>query len=390
LPPTVDNGFVRDVLTRLVSINSVNPRLDPNSPGEGEIAGYIGGLLADLGLSVQMLEPESGRVSVVGTLRGGGEGRALMLNAHVDTVGIEGMERPFSARITNGRLYGRGAYDMKGAMAACIGAVKALVDAGVTLAGDLVVAGVADEEYASIGTADVIRHVPVDGAIVTEPTQLDVCLAHKGFVWLKVCTVGRAAHGSRFDEGIDANMRMGRVLSQLEQLEVQLRTGPGHPLVGPPSLHAALLDGGSGLSTYAARAELQIERRTIPGETQAQVEHEIQEILNRLQAADDSFEATLETLIVREPFEVTPDAAIVQAVGDATRRVIGERAMIGDTPWMDSALLQAAGVETVVIGPAGAGAHSAEEWVDLDSVFNLAAILAAAAVIYCGEVRSEK
>jgi acetylornithine deacetylase len=382
---SVDNGFIRDVLARLVTINSVNPTLEAESAGEAEIAAYIGGVLEALGLSVRMLEPEPGRVSVVGTMPGAGTGRSLMLNAHVDTVGVAGMQDPFSAIVRDGRLYGRGAFDMKGAMAACIGAVKALKEAGATLAGDLVVAGVADEEYASLGTAEVIRQVRVDGAIVTEPTQLDVCLAHKGFVWLKVCTVGRAAHGSRFEEGIDANMHMGRVLSGLGGLEEKLRTGPQHPLVGPPSLHAALLQGGSGISTYAASAELQIERRTIPGESQEQVEREIQEILDRLAAADPSFQATLDTFFVREPFEVSPDAPIVHAVRQAACKVAGERPVVGDTPWMDSALLQAAGVETVVIGPAGAGAHSADEWVDLDSVFSLAAILAEAAVIYCGE-----
>ena len=385
MPIPVDKAFIRDVLVRLVQTNSVNPILDPASPGEGAVAGFIAGTLESLGLETQIPEPVPGRVSVLGTWPGDGGGRALMLNAHIDTVGVEGMTDPFSAAIEDGKLFGRGSFDMKGAMAACLGAAKALVDNGVSLAGDVVIAGVADEEYSSIGTADILTRCAVDGAIVTEPTHLEVCLAHKGYVWLKVTTHGRAAHGSRFAQGVDANMHMGRVLTELEKLERALRLGVAHPLVGPPSLHAALLQGGSGISTYAASCELQIERRTVPGETPDGVLAEVQQILDGLMAQDESFHATVEMFFAREPFEVAPDAAIVGAVERAAQGVLGRApARVGDTPWMDAALLAGAGVETVVIGPAGAGAHAAEEWVELASVVQLAGILAEAAIDYCG------
>lgn len=385
MPIPVDKAFIRDVLVRLVQTNSVNPILDPASPGEGAVAGFIAGTLESLGLETQIHEPVPGRVSVLGTLPGDGGGRALMLNAHIDTVGVEGMTDPFSAAIEDGKLFGRGSFDMKGAMAACLGAAKALVDNGVSLAGDVVIAGVADEEYSSIGTADILTRCAVDGAIVTEPTHLEVCLAHKGYVWLKVTTHGRAAHGSRFAQGVDANMHMGRVLTELEKLERALRLGVAHPLVGPPSLHAALLQGGSGISTYAASCELQIERRTVPGETPDGVLAEVQQILDGLMAQDEGFHATVEMFFAREPFEVAPDAAIVGAVERAAQGVLGRApARVGDTPWMDAALLAGAGVETVVIGPAGAGAHAAEEWVELESVVQLAGILAEAAIDYCG------
>jgi acetylornithine deacetylase len=307
-----------------------------------------------------------------------------MLNAHVDTVGIDGMAEPFAGAIRGGRLYGRGAYDMKGSLAACLAAAQALVDGGAALEGDLLIAAVADEEYASLGTVDLLKHYQVDGAIVTEPTGMDICLAHKGFIWLNVETFGRAAHGSRFDLGIDANMRMGRFLAGLDQLEQELRARPGHHLVGPPSLHAALLQGGTGLSTYAAACRLQIERRTIPGETEDQVMTEIQAIIDRLTAADPTFTATTTPFFVRGAFEVSPDATIVQTLAQAAEGVLGRKpALVGQTPWMDSAFLAAAGVETVVMGPKGAGAHALEEWVDLDSVAELALILAQTAFNYC-------
>lgn len=308
-----------------------------------------------------------------------------MLNAHLDTVGVEGMEAPFSARIEDGRLYGRGAYDMKGSLAACLAAAHALVEDGAELDGDLLIAGVADEEYASLGTSDVLTRYRVDGAIVTEPTELGICLAHKGFVWIEVETRGRAAHGSRYEEGIDANLRMGRFLTRLEDLERDLRTRPPHPLVGPPSLHAATLHGGSGLSTYAERCVLQIERRTVPGETRGGVEAEIAAILKRLRAEDPGLRIASTIIFVRDPFEANSDSSIVRAVENAAREVLGrEPPRTAAAYWMDAALYGGAGVDTVVIGPAGAGAHAAVEWVDLESCERVAGILARAARDFCG------
>ncbi len=380
----IDRDYVRETLVRLVQINSVNPTLAPGAPGEREIAGYIAASLAGFGLKVEIFEPEPGRMSVVGRLAGSGGGRSLMLNAHCDTVDVVGMPEPFSGAIRDGKVYGRGSFDMKGSLAACMAAAKALVDSG-TLRGDVLVAAVADEEYGSLGTRDLIEHIKVDGAIVTEPTALDVCLAHKGYLWIEVEVAGRAAHGSKFDLGIDANMKMGTFLHQLAKLERELRARPPHHLVGPPSLHAAMLNGGSGLSTYAAQSVVKIERRTIPGETEAQAVGEIQEIVDRLAEADRDFHATVRAFFVRDPFEVSPGAAIVKAVDAAAEKVLGRRAAhIGDTPWMDAALLQAAGVETVVFGATGAGAHADVEWVELESVESLARILAEAAVEYCG------
>jgi acetylornithine deacetylase len=271
---------------------------------------------------------------------------------------------------------------MKGSLAACLAAVKALRDAGGRLAGDLLVAAVADEEHASLGTADAIAHRRVDAAIVTEPSELEVCIAHKGFVWLEVETSGRAAHGSRFFEGVDANMRMGRVLSRLDRLEQALRARVPHPLVGPPSLHAPLVHGGTELSTYAAACRLSIERRTVPGETEAQVLEEIAAVARDPDGGDPA--ASVRCLLTRNAFTVSPEAAVVHAVRDAAARVRGTGpALVGKPFWMDSALLADAGVETVIIGPVGGGAHTADEWVDLRSLEDFAAILAEAASRYC-------
>ncbi len=381
----IDRGYLVSALSDLVRIDSVNPSLVPGGAGEARIAAQVAAKMRRLGLTVTTLEAAPGRPSVVGRLKGSGGGRALMLNAHLDTVGIEGMTDALAPAIRDGRLYGRGAYDMKGSLAACLAAVKALVDAKTALSGDVVLAAVADEEYASIGTAEVVRRIPVSAAIVTEPTELDICVAHKGFVWLEVETVGRAAHGSRFFDGLDANMRMGRFLARLDRLEQQLRARPPHPLLGPPSLHAPLLRGGTELSTYAASCRLGIERRTVPGETQAGVRAEIETLIEETRAADPTFTATARCLLARSAFEVSPEAAIVRAVRlAATRRLGHPPALIGKPFWMDSAILADAGVETVVIGPAGAGAHTSQEWVDLPSLETLAGTLAGAAASFCG------
>jgi len=381
----IDRKYTLETLARLVRINSINPTLAPGAPGEKDIATFIAESLRACGLTVEILEPAPGRTSVLGRLAGAGGGRSLMLNAHCDTVDVRGMAEPFSGAIRDGKLYGRGAYDMKGSLAACMAAAKALIDSGTRLRGDVLVAAVADEEYGSLGTSDMIAHVKVDGAIVTEPTALEVCLAHKGYLWIQVETAGRAAHGSKFELGIDANMKMGHFLAKLSELERDLRSRPPHPLVGPPSLHAAMLSGGVGLSTYAPSSTVQIERRTVPGETEAQATAEIQAIVDSLAAQDADFHATVRPFFVRDPFEVPASARIVKAVDRAAAKVRGcPAAHIGDTPWMDAALLQAAGVETVVCGAGGAGAHSDVEWVDVESVVKLAEILAEAAVDYCG------
>lgn len=379
----IDRDRLQSTLAELVRIDSINPAF--GGPGEAEIADRVGAALAGLGMEVAVHEAAPGRPSVVGRLRGTGAGPSLLLYAHLDTVGVEGMPEPFSAAVRGGRLHGRGSYDMKCGLAACLAAAHAVVEAGRPLAGDLLVAGVADEEVASLGMSEVLRHVRADAAVVTEPTHLRLCLAHKGFSWIEVETFGRAAHGSRFDEGIDANMRMGRFLARLDLLEQELRARPPHRLVGPPSLHAAVLRGGTGTSTYAAHARLEVERRTVPGETEAQVLAEMQQILDGLAAADPTFRGQARPLLTRGSFEVDPRAPIVGVVHAAAEEVLGAPPeVIGEPYWMDAALLAEAGIDTVVMGATGAGAHAAEEWVELESVAKLAEILALTAVRYCG------
>ncbi|PIE82363.1 MAG: acetylornithine deacetylase [Chloroflexi bacterium] len=384
MPISIDEKYTLQTLIDLVQINSVNPGVADDGPGEAEAALYISTAMRQLGLDVTVYNLGSERMNVVGTLKGKGNGRSLLLNAHMDTVEVVGMEDPFGAVVEEGRLYGRGAQDMKGSLAAMLGAAKALVDADVELAGDLLVTAVADEEYESIGTDDLVKHVTADGAIVTEPTDMKLCCAHRGFIWFDVETFGRAAHGSRYWEGIDANMHMGRFLVELKKLEQELRQRPPHPLAGPPSLHASLLNGGSSPSVYSDHCRLRLERRTIPGETIAVAQAELQAIIDRLSAADPTFKATVTPHFSRSALEVAEEAPVVVSLAKAMTAVLHQPpTYAGAAFWTDAAILATAGIDTTVIGPIGDGLHSIEEWVEVQSVFDLAYVLAETAVDFC-------
>src|SRR5437016_1959095 len=266
-----------DLICELVAIESVNPDLVPSGSGETAIAQYVASWMSAAGLDVEIVEPVPGRPSVVGVLRGTGGRRSLMLNAHMDTVGADGMPDAFSPRVEEERIYGRGAYDMKASLAAIM--ITAREAARLRLKGDLIITAVADEEVASLGTSAVIERFRADAAIVTEPTELRLCLAHKGFVWLEVETTGVAAHGSRADLGVDAMANMGKILTGVVDLDSRLRSGLRHPLLGTGSIHASLIEGGQEMSTYPARCVAKLERRTVPGEDGASCLREIQELL---------------------------------------------------------------------------------------------------------------
>lgn len=382
----INRDYIIQQTQALVRINSVNADLEAGAAGEGEIARYVAGALAELGIEPVVQEVEAGRSNVIGILKGTGNGPSLLLNAHLDTVGVTGMAEPFSGALRAGRVYGRGAYDMKASVAAMLAVMKGFVESGVRLAGDLLFTTVVDEEYGSKGMEQLVRQFSADAAILTEPTNLRICCAHRGFVWTEVRTKGRAAHGSRYAEGIDANMHMGRVLVELEKLSRELLTRPPHPLLGPPSLHVPLIQGGTSQSVYSAFCRIELERRILPGERVADVTAEIQAIVDQLAAADPAFAATVKTFFSRSPYEIDPDARIVRTVRDAARQALGaEPALYGELWWMDSALLAAAGIETVIIGPSGGGIHADEEWVEVDSVVQLARILAQSALSFCGQ-----
>jgi len=372
---------VVSLLSDLVAIDSVNPSLVDGGAGEAGMARAVAAWAAEQGLDVTVLEASVGRPSVLVRARGRGDGRTLLLCAHTDTVGVAGMDAPHRPRVEGDRLYGRGAYDMKAGLAAALVACREA--AARSLAGDVVVACVADEEHASLGMQEALEVLDADAAVVPEPTELEMCVAHGGFVWVEIDVTGRAAHGSRPHLGVDAIVKAGPILTALGELDAALEDRR-HPLVGRGSVHASTITGGEELSSYPRRCVIGVERRTLPGEEQRDVEDEVEVLLDRCRAADPTLDVRQRTLLVREPFEVGEHAEIVRLVREAATTTRGSAPpVVGASYWTDAAMIQAAGIPTVLYGPSGEGAHAEVEWVSIPDTVTCTRTLIAVAERLC-------
>jgi acetylornithine deacetylase len=356
------------LLRDLVAIDSRNPTLVPGAPAEKAIAEHLHAVFRQAGLDAQLIEAAPGRHNAMGVLEGHAPGRTLMLCGHTDTVGVEGMAAPFDPVIKDGRLYGRGSQDMKGGIAAMVDAVRTLTRRGGLARGRVVLACVADEELASLGAEALVRDWQADGGVVTEPTDLQIGVAHKGFAFVEIETRGIAAHGSRPEEGRDAIFRMGRLIGLLEELDRRLQAGDRHPLLGPASLHASRIEGGREPSVYPDQCSLQIERRTIPGEPPDRPLREVENLLGALKRQDHEFEAYARSSFSRAPFEIAPSAELPQQLAAACARAGLGGSFVGMSFWTDAQILSGAGIPSVLFGPGGAGLHSIEEYVRLDEV----------------------
>jgi len=382
---SIDRQALLTLLQDLIRIDSVNPSLVAGGKGETVIARHVGAYLLGLGLEVLYQEVQPGRLNVIGILRGRGGGKSVILNGHTDTVGMSDMKiPPLEPTFQDGKVSGRGSLDMKGGVAAAIGAVKALVEAKIPLKGDVILACVADEEYASIGTEDLITQYKADAAIVCEPSCLEIGVAHKGYAWASIEVLGRAAHGSKPEQGIDAIVKAGKVLVGLETLGEKLRSKK-HALLGSPSLHASLIQGGTELSTYPDYCRIDLERRTIAGEDRATVEQELNELLEDVQAHDPQLKTKLAVFFYRPHFEVSRTEPIVATLARVSARIQkAEPRYCAFSGWLDSSILSTAGIPTVIFGPAGEGLHADTEYVEFESVVTTAEILAHTLVEFCG------
>jgi acetylornithine deacetylase len=365
----------------MVAINSINPTLVAGGAGEAEIAARLCRTCEAMGLHVRTQEAAPGRPNVIARWPGRGGGRSLLLTGHTDVVGVENMDiPPFEPRVENDLLYGRGAFDMKGGLASILGAVEALRRGGFEPRGDILLGFVVDEEHSSAGTSALVQGVKADAAILTEPSGMEICIAHRGFAWLTIETRGLAAHGSLYMHGVDAIAHMGRVLAALEKMDQDTLSKRSHRLLGRPSVHASLIEGGLGLSTYPDRCTLEIEHRLLPDESGENVLALWQGALSRLSQADPQFSASATLGLTRSGYEIAEDASIVQVL---RRAFVSENecepAFSGMLAWLDSALLGAAGIPTVIFGPGGDGAHAAVEYVNLPDVHRCAEVIAAAA-----------
>jgi len=370
------------LLRDLVAIDSVNPTLVPGAAGEAAIADALAAEMRRLALDVVVQDVVPGRPNVVGTVEGRARGRTLMFCGHTDTVGVAGMRDPFMPVERDGRLYGRGAQDMKGGVAAMVAAAGILAERGLP-SGRIVVACVVDEEHSSIGAEAVASAWRADGAVVTEPTDLAIAVGHKGFEWLEVQVFGRAAHGSRPSEGEDAILRLGRVLTRLEALDAELQSRQPHPLLGTGSLHASIVAGGRELSSYPDQATLQLERRTLPGEPVSAGLREVEQICESLSGEDSRFRARGRQMFARGGYEIPPDHELSRALVAASTARGGRPRITGASFWTDAAILGHAGIPSVLFGPGGEGLHSTEEYVVIDDVLHCRDALVELALRFC-------
>lgn len=373
-------------LTRaLVACDSRNPAFAPDAPGEGAAARLLADTLTAWGFTVDLVDVAPGRPNVIARIGGGHGGRSLILNGHLDTVGVAGMTHdPFAADVRDGRLYGRGSCDMKAGVAAmCAAAWRAARDG---LGGEVIIAAVVDEEWASIGTRHLLdMGVRAHAAIVTEPTRLAIAPAHRGFSWADVRVEGRAAHGSRYDIGIDAVTHAALLLAELDAYQRDVLPAITHPLLGRASFHAGPIQSDGTLSAYPAWCTVGLERRTLPGEDGAHFVHEIEAAIARVAARTPDFHASVTPGLIQRPNDVPVDHALVQGLAAAASAVGAAAPIEGLSCWTDAALFSAAGIPAICFGPGDIGlAHAAEEYCPVDEIAVATDVLTRFVADWCG------
>lgn len=377
----LSNSPVAELVKALIACDSTNPDLSPGGAGEGAVAELVAARLRSAGLEVSLDEVAPGRPNVIGRLRGDGGGRSLMLWGHMDVVAAD--PQGFEPRIEDGRLYGRGAVDMKGGLACAIIAAERLA-AGPRLSGDVIVAGVIDEEWVSLGAAHLVAAHRADAAILTEQSDLELIVEHGGFAWFELTSRGVESAGIEPQHGVDAIALLAPVLEGISELDAELATRPS-PAYGRPSVHASTIRGGTQFPQYPSACTLGIERCTVAGETVPQVRGEVDALVERARAADPRFDASIEMVVGREPVKLDTDSPLVRLLSAEIEHRQGRAPKhLGDMGWADSGLLAESGTPCVIFGPTGDGHHTSHEYVELDSLVACAEILEATARAYCG------
>jgi acetylornithine deacetylase len=347
-----------DLLTELVGIDSVNPGLVPGAAGETSIVGHLSTRLAGAGFTVTLV-PASGhedRPSLVAIPPGPTGWPTVVLNGHLDTVGVTGMPDPFTARVESDRLYGRGAADMKGGVAAIVAAAEHLVSTGAPVRP--VLALVADEEDASLGSEAVIAALPgtgirPDACLIAEPTDLALCRSLRGFAVVRVTFPGRAAHSSQAELGINAVTHLGRLLHALDVRADAVRANGGDLMVTSAR-------GGESAFVVPDHAECLVELRTTPDQSSADALAEVRALL------DPEWNAGAELVAHRDGWRLDHTGPAV----DLTHRLsaaLGAEATFDAPYWMEAPLWQQL-CPTLICGPSGGGLHAIDEWVDLRQV----------------------
>lgn len=393
----IKNSISEEELVRLTSDMIRIPSYAGIKEQETGVARYIKSVFDREGIECRLEEVEDGRCNAIAVLPGSGGGKCLLLNGHMDTVEPNDMERAFEPFIKDGKLYGRGASDMKGPIAAMMGAMLALKRSGVVLAGDLVFTGVLDEEHNSIGTIDLLeKGIKADGAIVGEPTELQVCTAHRGLEWYEFRFIGKTVHGGRQKEGVNAIAKAVRFINALEEELIPKVNGRKHPLLEEATVNYGVIHGGTQLSTVAGECSLYVDRRFLPGEDYDEVEKEFRDLIQKLEAEDKDFkcimkvtdESAMKEGYVHKAMEISLDDPLVLDVREAMKEVTDKEAEMSYFPaWTDGGLLSNyAKIPTVVIGPGEiACCHSKDEHIHTDNLMEGCLCYALTAIRFCGK-----
>jgi acetylornithine deacetylase len=304
-----------------------------------------------------------------------GARRTLVLEAHQDTVPTDHMTiEPFAARIADGRLYGRGACDIKGGLAAMLAAFARLAREKPRGAANVLLACTVDEEYTFLGVQRLVRDLRADLAVVAEPTQLQIVHAHKGVVRWYVSTPGRSCHSSSPEQGVNAIYRMGRLLVAIEQYAQQLRTSRSDPLLGPATLSVGRIEGGTSVNTVPDRCRIEIDRRVIPGEDPMAAPGQLTSFLHEA-GIEFPFTAT-EPWMCKSALSPRGSEELVRRLGEVLDTVRGSHQVIAVPYGTDASTIAEAGIPAVVFGPGDiAQAHTADEWVALEEVEQASEVL---------------
>lgn len=362
-----------EILRDLVAIDSTNATLS-GGPGEARVAAWIRDRLAALGFAARVQAVADDCANVVARIPGRSGGPPVLLNGHLDTVAAEGMPAPFTLKAEGDRLYGRGTYDMKGGVAVMLRLAEHW--SRTPPAHDIWLTFSGDEEDRSRGTEFLVSdwlptlNEPPAAAVVLEPTEEAIGVAHKGFTWFELEVRGRAAHGSRPEQGVDAILPLRAALSELERIGSELRARAPDPLLGIASLHGGRIEGGTELSVVPARAVLQWERRTLPEESPAEVDRELDRVAAAVTALPGGHSVQTRRIFSRLPYR-SPESDLLRRL----RAALPEAPLTGLSFWADSALIGHAGIPAILFGPAGHGAHAIDEWVSHGSMVRVYEVL---------------
>ncbi|RWI34668.1 MAG: M20 family peptidase [Mesorhizobium sp.] len=362
---------VSDLLAKLVQIESINPNLSPKGSGEAAIAAYVAKFCEGEGIELKLQPVSEGRSNVLAWVSGTDPDKRVLFESHLDTVPAEGWQRyPFAAERAGRRMYGRGTCDTKSSLAAMLHALVAIKKEKPRAT--IFVAGTVDEEYQKIGARALVQSgIGFEAAVAGEPTSLEVVVAHKGSVRWWIETIGRAAHSSKPELGLNAIAGIAHVIPELVRLGDELRTRYEHSLVGSPSLTISLIQGGSDICTVPARCEIFLDRRLVPQETPTGAIEEVEKILADLREKHRDLQVRSVLPAVEDPpLEDATGSRIAEVAAEACRSIAGTGATFHGAPWgTDASQLQLTGAKCIVLGPgAAAQAHTIDEYVDLDEV----------------------